>query len=285
MIRNDFVSNSSSSSFIIIKSFFTEHFKITAQDFKDALIALGIEKLGHIMCDPKDKKESKKFFDECDDILNSWWAQVHPDRDEGMPFEYTDYGKFRNTLDCLAKAYDHISDYIFFEAYNTKNKSKDEKLPPELYKVFLHLKEAYHVFTMSEVAHDKSVMFLCHMDDNEIWGLKNSNVWRVKDIYIKGKIRKSYVSEEDEKLAKECKFETDTYTFERILEILVKYWVSIGKVNLDDPEFINFWKVPEDSWWKRDKRYKDREYYFEGKKPSFKDILGTFTYAANTHEG
>ena len=50
-------------------------------------------------------------------------------------------------------------------------------------------------------------------------------------------------------------------------------------------EFINYWKVKEDSWWKRDKRYKDREYYFEGKKPTFKDILGTFTYAANTHEG
>ena len=83
MIRNDFVSNSSSSSFIIIKSFFTEHFKITAQDFKDALIALGIERLGHIMCDPKNKEESKKFFKECDDILKSWWAQVHPDRDDG----------------------------------------------------------------------------------------------------------------------------------------------------------------------------------------------------------
>lgn len=285
MIRNDFVSNSSSSSFIIIKSFFTEHFKITAQDFKDALIALGIKHLGHIMCDPKDKKESEKFFDECDDILNGWWAQVHPDCDDDMPFEFRDYGKFTKTLDNLAKAYDYISDYVFFEAYNTKNKSKNEKLPPELYKVFLHLKEAYHILTMSEVAHDKLALFLCHMDDNEIWGLKDVCVYPVKDIYEKGKTRKSYISEEDEKRAKECKFETDVYTFERILEILVKYWVSIGKVNLDDPEFINFWKVPEDSWWKRNEKYKNRKYYFDGKKPSFKDILETFTYAANTHEG
>ena len=285
MIRNDFVSNSSSSSFIIIKSFFTEHFKITAQDFKDALIALGIERLGHIMCDPKDKEESKKFFAECDDILKSWWAQVHPDRDDGMPFQYTDYGKFSNTLDGLAKAYDYLSDYVFFEAYNTKNKSKHEKLPPELYKVFLHLKDAYEVPTMSEVAHDSSALFLCHMDDNEIWGLKDVCVYRVKDIYEKGKTRKSYISEEDEKRAKECNFGTEIYTFKRILEILVRYWVSIGRVNIYDPKFIDFWKVPEDSWWKRDKRYKDREYYFEGKKLSFLDVLDSFTYAANTHEG
>ena len=138
---------------------------------------------------------------------------------------------------------------------------------------------------MSEVAHDKLALFLCHMDDNEIWGLKDVCVYRVKDIYEKGKIRKSYISEEDEKRAKECNFTTEVYTFKRILEILLKYWISIGRVNIYDPKFIDFWKVPEDSWWKRNEKYKNRVYSFEGEKPSFSDILDTFTYAANTHEG
>lgn len=287
MIRNDFVSNSSSSSFIIIESFFTKHFKITAQDFKDALKALGIEHFGHWMCDPKNKKEAKKFFKKWDDLLEGWWARVHPDRDDDMPYDYSDYGKFRNTLDTLAKAYDNVTDWIFLEAYNTNNKPEDkrDKLPNELYKVFLHLKDAYHMYTMKEVAHDPLVMFLCHMDDNEIWGLKGVSTWRVKDLYDKNGKRKEYITDEDEKCAKKYNFETETYDFERILEVLIKYWVSIGRINLDDPEFLKYWKVPEDSGWKKDPKKKDREYYFEGNKPSMEDIFDTFTYAANTHEG
>ncbi len=287
MIRNDFVSNSSSSSFIIGESFFTKHFKITAQDFKDALKALGIEHFGHWMCDPKNKKEAKKFFDKWDDLLQGWWARIHPDRDDGMPFNYTNYGKFINTLEGLAKGYDQVTDWIFLEAYRTGNKPEDkrDKLPTDLYRVFLHLKKSYKMMTMSEAAHCDDIIFLCHMDDNEIWGLNGASACRVQDLYDdKGK-RKKYYDKDDEKKAKELNLETESTVFERILEIIVKYWVSIGKVNLDDPEFIDYWKIKDDSWMKRDKRYKDRKYWFEGNKPSFYDIIRTFCYAANTHEG
>lgn len=285
MIRNDFVSNSSSSSFIIGNSFFTDHFKITAQDFKDALIHLGIKKLHYDFCDTQNKKEANKVFKEWDGLLEQWFAHIMPD--DHLPEGYGDHSKFIKFLDTLSEVYGYIGDYNFMKAYVTGNKSKDpdEHVPVAAYKVFLKAKKKYHIFTMKEVAHCENAMFFCHMGDNDIWDLDGASIYSVDQCYDDdGKIKK-YIDKKEFKKAKKYNFETDDYTFERILELIVRYWVSTKRVNLDDPEFIDFWKVPDNHWWKKEEKYKDREYFFNGKKPCFQDILETFCWAANTHEG
>ena len=285
MIRNDFVSNSSSSSFIIGNSFFTNHFKITAKDFKNALMYLGIDKLDYDFCDTKNKKESSRVFKIWDELLEQWWADTKP-HDIGS-IDGSDYDRFIKLITILADTYGYISDYEFMQAYNTGNKAKDpkERLPSELYKILLKAKEKYHVFTMKEVAHCENAIFFCHMSDNEIWELDGASIYSVDQCYDNdGKI-KDYIDKKEIKKAKKYNFETDDYTFERILELIVRYWVFTKRVDLNDPEFIDFWKVPDNHWWKREKKYKDRKYFFKGKKPSFDDILETFCWAANTHEG
>jgi hypothetical protein len=271
----------------MIDSFFLRHFKITADDFKDALKALMPRAITYLCCDPNKPEEANPVWKECDDILDGWFAHIMPD--EGLPYEYSDYGKFKRFIEIINDIYD-VHEWDLLQALYTNNDPEKAKYPddatkikPYVFKMFKDARKKYHVLTMSEVAHAEDAKFFCHMDDNEIWGMKDSWLMQKKTAQKAGAIK--YYSQRDIDRAIKQDYQTDGYTFERVLELIVRYWVSKKRVNLDDPEFINYWKVPDDHWWKRNEKYKNREYFFDGKKPEFKDILETFCYAANMHEG
>lgn len=280
MIRNDFVSNSSSSSFIISNN---EVFEDTTIDqITEALKTLGPNCFD--IYDLQNKTDLEKYKKSDLFELNSGWLAPH-------------IGK-RGILDRFADALDSIGVYEFkyqdnkitkdeFKHYTYRtgkltadNRAVLKKLPEYFRQTYNFLYDISGVQTMAQVAIGGAARYIIHYPDNEVWALKG--------ITDQGPIIPSYEKKNKEfvKKAKQSIWETDSYCAERFYEILIKYLAEKKIIDLDADKVFNFWHVPEDHWWRRDERYKNKKYFFKGKKPSMIEIIDEMIIPiAIVHEG
>lgn len=322
-IRTDYVSNSSSTSFILKDVGFFKYFGITKQDILDAVIDLyggqayldkllaeaidrhekelaaaksaeepdewnidyhtkrlealrtkGLE----LFCvyDMTDEKERAECFKEWDDHFDGWYAP-----NEG---EYHDWEKVIDILRWKCD-FDNIHEVASSEDKELFTSTYDRKTDKHTYKPFpggaamiKHIKRALRIKTMKEVLHDKRCTLMIHFDDNEVYNIKGMSDYGKADA-------KDYRSDEDNAKCEASEWDSKNYSADRFFEILIKYFINKGKIDLTNPEFLAYWEVRDDDTWFK-KNYPDAKYYLEDGKATWKDVVDDcLNHNTIMHEG
>ena len=321
--RNDFVSNSSSSSFILQDAGFFEHFGITADDIRAAILDLygGKERqdkmlayaikhcedelarddlddwnrkyyterkeellkngLGNwVVYDMVDPKEREECYKKWDDHF-SWWIAPN----EG---EASKWNEFEDILDYPCD-FHNIMEVINGESKDLKKSNYDRKIDRWSEEVFpggaalvKHVKESLGVKTMKEVLHDKKTTLMIHFDDNEVYSDSGMSDKGKADV-------REYNTDKENAICEASEWESEMYSTDRFFEILIKYFIKKGKINLADPELLDFWLVPEDHWWKTDacSKYKDKKYFTDSDETAtWQEVVKDMLYENSImHEG
>lgn len=271
-VRNDYVSNSSSSSFILGNIDMFTFFKITKQDIIDALKSeIGGEFWVYDLTIQSDKDEAIK---EWGNLLSQWDSCYCYSDDNGeLVFDNGHLDKYCKTIDGIAEAYG-ASEY---DLYNV-----DDDYPPEKFVRFDHpdpktgiygeyqpldkevvdfvknLRKKFGIMSNLDVLKHEMARFFVHFDDNEIW---------------KG----STVSESNE-------FKTEYGEYHRVCEVIYNWLVKNGRVNPNDKAFVDSMEIPKDKLTKWNVSSGVTHYFENGKNLTWEDLeVGTMT--ACMHEG
>lgn len=256
-IRTDYVSNSSSSSFIIGNSKFMEYFKIGKKQLIDTLKALLPEK-DHKRFRVYDMKQERdvKALEKIEGCLAgfsctlSYIDRKHGDRLTSGDNGYDIWCKFKDAFidfydvwnwDDWNKDDDY---YRYVWTYDKDGKCTDSKKvkPPKW--MIDAIKKVRHdsgVITNWEAAHRPETRFVIHFDDNVICSLKGFQDYGKKDEFATPYFnRKTLTKEQKEKnkQIRESKWETESYSLDRLCEILMTYWVENKIIDLNDEIFI-----------------------------------------------
>lgn len=254
-VRTDYVSNSSSASFVLQHSKFLDHFNITKKDLADAFNALLPKKLRneftiYDLDDPKDKKaaEDLKLILDAFDATDCYV-------DEHNGTLVLDYHHFKTWI--------HLIEAIK-DTYNLMyyNKQDDDGCDMDLYKynpdgTFLSRqrvpapkwildfikksKKKLGILTNWEVCQRSEAKYLIHFSDNVIHDLDGmSMAGKHEDLIVAkpGQELNKYQKEMNEEIMN-SDYETEAYSIDRVCEILVDYWDKIDKVKIDDDFFKN----------------------------------------------
>lgn len=255
-IRSDFVSNSSSSSFIIAddKNAFVRKFKLTKQDFVDAIIDLSggkDEYEKHVaehkykgwdgswfhVYDKKISADKKILNSESVNYLKEWqncvfavdWKTNELFRDDGWT-----RSKYNQAYEALRDVYDLPWNYDVYAKtnwiykYDSKTKkSTKKKVPTHIDKVVRDLYRHYGVLTNYDVLMMKFSRFLFRFGDNDIY--------RLKDMQVPGKHDEPYTT--GTKYAKKYNndiknsiYETDSHSIQRVCEVLFNWFKANDKL-------------------------------------------------------
>ena len=132
--------------------------------------------------------------------------------------------------------------------------------------------------TMKEVLHDKDSTFMFHFGDNDIYEINGMTELGQAD-------ENKYNTEKENEKIRNSKYESESYSAKRFFEILIRYFVERGKVDLSDPGLLDYWKINEkDNWYK--KNHPGKKYYLDGTTATWKDIYNDMLKCnAIMHEG
>ena len=299
--RTDFVSNSSSSSFILNQTDFIEYFKIEKQDIVDALIDLfGKEKYDEYVeshslegakriveeklkkCSSKQEADWESEYYFSDDYLNSepfyvydledpndaiaavekfgnlleGWDRVLPKLDDDFIDEdCKNIVSFRHFLESINESYGcflhqgnarelsrfgRIYDFkraralkkIPFVGNWLSSKFSTKKLPSSLKKVVAKVRTELGIMSNLDVLKDEFSRFFIHFDDNYLGMIKGMDEHSKIDLE-----KYSYLKDDKDTKVNEI-FATEAYSCDRFMDILLNYWISKGKVKLDDEDFL-----------------------------------------------
>ena len=303
-IRTDFVSNSSSSSSIIGYSEIFAYFHITKHDILDALIdAYGVEAYGKdvehfrqscdnhpdfyaknikyndygpiYVYDLSDENDRNHAIDMWGELLSDWTStNTHFGEDGKVHLGADNVRRFENIVENIAKihgAYEwSIMSYILGETTEVPKKfiRSDEKDPEtgnyghyepldqNLIETIRDLKEKVGYMTNLDVLKCDLARFFIHADDNKLpcHGHKDEH----------------YHSEEG--------------TYDRVCEIIYNYLVKKGKINPDDPAFMEQMRIDDkylSAWDKENGCLWD---FVNGRNLTYKDLRYS-TLTQCMHEG
>ena len=257
-IRKDFVSNSSSSSFILAghKNSFVDKFKLTKQDFVDAIIDLSGGKAAYekYVAEHKSKWWDGSWFEVYDKSITSDKKTINSRKTNYLKewtnciFAYDsknkeyirDYGQmladyhkaYESLRDAfhLPYAYDIHAKTNWAYAYDAKKqKPVKKKVPDYLDKVIRDLYRRYGVLTNHDVLMCDFSRFLFHFGDNDIFNINGTTTASKNDeMYVnpKNDLEKEHNAE-----VKSSIYETDSHSIERVCEVLFNWFKDHGKLN------------------------------------------------------
>ena len=307
-IRTDYVSNSSSSSFVIAQNEMFEFFKTTKQDIMDAIIeAYGKKNYESEMAavaksvaehpewheddikfgsfgpiwvyDLWDKDDRKEAIERWGGLLKEWDANnCHYVKDpEGkvVGFGTNIISKFYNIIEGVADIMD-VSRWDLREWSESakckvdrfiRSNERDPKtgvfghyepMPDYVGEFIRSLRTEAGIMTNLDVIKSKVARFFVHADDNQMpYGESNDP----------------------------CeKFDTESYTYDRMCEVLLRNLVKLGKVNPNDPKFLEMMKIDDKYLSDGDKKRGEIYDFLNGKSLTWMDLKAA-TMTWNMHEG
>ena len=307
-IRTDYVSNSSSSSFVLGQNEMFEFFNTTKTDIMDALIeAYGRKnyesevasvaksiaehpdwheddiKFGSFgpiwVYDLWDKNDRREAIERWGGLLKEWDANhchfVNDPEGKVVRIGANTISKFNSIVDGVADIMD-ISRWDLRELSSSakcklerfiRSNERDPKTGvfghyepmPEYVGEFLRsLRTEAGIMTNLDVLKSKVARFFVHADDNQLpYGES---------------------SDPDEK------FDTESYSYDRMCEVLLRNMVKLGKINPNDPKFLEFMKIDDKYLSASDKKLGVIYDFFNGKFLTWRD-LKDITMTWNMHEG
>lgn len=276
-IRTDYVSNSSSSSFIIKDNCIFDACKLTKKDINDALIALiGKEKLSKNHTENLRLKEKYYTRAEVDDFIIEHpngislydIYDMHDSNDAKLAHKNYDdllsewdsthiHGRNIKEWEAFVEAYSTAGMYPHFDCLDDENFLKHwngkeyEDVPLFMSEAWKYMRAKLGIKTRKEVLDEEDSSILLHFGDNDVYAI---------DGFQESGKHEKYASDEEKANAK---YESDSYSITRFFEILVMKLIEMGKIDPKDKELLSCWNIPDDHWCKRNDRYKDRKSFLE----------------------
>lgn len=288
-LRTDYVSNSSSSSFVLGKHELFTFFNITKQDILDALIeSYGREAYekrveekrelvkAHPDCyegsdladigpiyvyDLEDEKDREKAISRWGDLLKNWHATNCSKTNDGN----VAFGSNKEAFDSIVRSLYTVYGIPYYELEDWSRPDSTEimkeygKIDPTIVAFLKKLYVDTGIMTNLDVLKCSMARFFVHADDNDIWG----------DDTIEGS---------------NGKWETGSYTYERICESVFKHLVASGKIKPEDTAFLDSMRIDDKYLSKYDKDNGMVYDFSNGKTLTWRDIDG-ITLTCCMHEG
>ena len=316
-IRTDYVSNSSSSSFVIANCELIDHFSITKQDILDALIDIygkeaydrNVEgkkkaakehpdwyekelKYGHFgpfwVYDMSDKTDREEAIESWGNLLDGWDANNcakitnEESKDEGEIVGCGQCESYREIMDRICDAYDisfwDMRDYLLHPTKRNlprrfvRSDEKDPKtgcyghyvpIDREILDFAIKLRKDMGIMTNLDAIKSEVARFFVHADDNELcggklceYGVEDSHWDESKKAWVKG----------------DGKWKTNSYTFDRVCELLIAYLEKNGRINLKDQSFMDAMKIDEKYLSEFDKKNGELWDFANGKNYTWMDL-------------
>lgn len=237
--RKDYVSNSSSSSFILGGNKLLAFYGVSIKDIDDALVAL----YGEDEC----KKYQGKSWNTARDLPFKTYA-LPGELDQALK----DYGttlsefsagsslgnwfdtKYETFLRTLCNAY-NISLCSGSEDEIAYRKENGWEIPDAVAEVVSKVRRNMEVKTMKEAVQSKSAAVFVHFHENKIWRLKGVQEYGPKDVEEWSR----YMDQKEIEAAKTRKWTTRAFTSLRVYEVLLLKLVEMGKIKLDDAAVLS----------------------------------------------
>lgn len=268
-LRSDFVSNSSSSSFILSDCNLTKYFRITKQMLVEVLIELyggkdkfeaNCKRLGNYnyqpfyvydMKDPKDARKAHKKWDKLLDQWDSEYVRVEPITGDIV----SGNGSIRceSVLRSISEIFGivglrqgtkyELKGLTIFIPSKKKDKKtgrygKDIKVPNHIMKTIKDIRKKSGVMTHKDVLYLTDSRFLVHFEENEIHFDEFSKLGKEDQIH-------SWTSKKDIRKIKNSKYDSESCSSDRIIELIFKFWYSKGYINPNERDFLKLFPQTE----------------------------------------
>ena len=262
-VRSSFVSNSSSSSFIIAKTEIFKHFKIDKSVLKEAIDDLFMpdKNVNYFIYEmPNERAQAMRKFG---NLLQQWNQCLIGDNDIWSP-EKENIEAFDKLLWCLRKI-----DPSWYFLTGDDEDLEYSKSPDYVKAIVSTARKNLRIRKADEVLLDDSTQFFIHFSENDIQLIHGIDEDGKKD--IDGNLS----------MNNEAKYDTYAYSSDRFIEVLFNWLVDHKKIDPKDPEMLKLYPLSDYA----KQSCSDKVSYLNNDIYTYKDFIDEGVSHAIMHEG